>query len=80
MTHWSVARRILNSLAQSRWLGTTVSRLVDGRVGDGAENDITTSVALRFSLFDFPWTFKLLHVVVVVVVVAVVIAAGDEEE
>ena len=77
---WSVERGILNSLAQSRWLGTTVSRLVDGRVGDGAENDITTSVALRFSLFDFPWTFKLLHVVVVVVVVAVVIAAGDEEE
>jgi len=54
--------------------------LVDGRVSDGAENDITTLVALRFSLFDFPWTFKLLRVVVVVVVVVVVIVAGDEEE
>ena len=49
-------------------------------MGDGAENDKITSVASRFSLFDFPWTFKLLRVVVVVVVVVVVIAAGDEEE
>ena len=41
-------------------LPMTVSRLVDGRVGNGTENNMTTLVALHFSLFDFPWTFALL--------------------
>jgi hypothetical protein len=40
-------------------LPMTVSRLVDGRVGNGTENNMTTLVASHFSPFDFPWTFIL---------------------